>query len=278
MTENPLDYSQLNHTNTDALYFESIVCRDKVPPVLLFHGRGSLHKCLVAAKLCALLICKTKKACGECHNCLALKQDRHPSVLFIDNKERIISVEETLSIKRHLLSASGSPSDPRIVFIRDVERLSEQSTNKLLKIFEELAPFSFVFMTTERRHALLETLLSRSVPYLLKNKEEKEPLFTEKVQKLAITFMEKAFNSQYTEVFELCDELKKDSQLTLEEIIEAQELALNQSYKALLNGAVLKTAENLARKKKHIVLLRKTILDQKIKLNKALVLESLFIN
>jgi hypothetical protein len=90
--------------------------------------------------------------------------------------------------------------------------------------------------------------------------------------------MEKAFNSQYTEVFELCDELKKDSQLTLEEIIEAQELALNQSYKALLNGAVLKTAENLARKKKHIVLLRKTILDQKIKLNKALVLESLFIN
>ena len=159
-----------------------------------------------------------------------------------------------------------------------MERLSEQSTNKLLKIFEELTPFSFVFMTTERRYALLETLLSRSVPYFLKNTEEKEPLFTEKVQKLAITFREKAFNSDYTEVFELCDELKKDSQLTLEEIIEAQELALNQTYKALLHKKAPKAIEKLARKRKHIVLLRKTILDQKIKLNKALVLESLFIN
>ena len=82
----------------------------------------------------------------------------------------------------------------------------------------------------------------------------------------------------YTEVFELCDELKKDSQLTLEEIIEAQELALNQTNKALLHEKATKAIAKLARKRKHIVLLRKTILDQKIKLNKALVLESLFIN
>lgn len=277
MTDNPLDYSQLGQTNPDAFYLESLVSQERLPPTLLFHGRGSLYKSLVVAKLCAFLVCKIKKACGECHNCLALKQDRHPSVLFIDNKERLISVEDTLSIKRHLASSSGSPSDPRIVFIRDVERLSEQSTNKLLKIFEELIPFSFVFMTTERRNALLETLLSRSVAYFLKNTQEKEHHFTEKVQKLALIFREKA-HRHYTEVFELCDELKKDSQLSLEEIIEAQELALNQNYRALLQGETLQAADNLLRKRKHIVLLRKTILDQKIKLNKALVLESLFIN
>lgn len=278
MANSPLDYLELKSPGEEIEQLRILSQEDRLPPVLLFHGRGSLHKSLLVARLCAFLICEAREACGHCSQCLAFKQNKHPSVLFLDNKERLISVEETQAIKKHLASASGRASDPRIVFIRDVERLSEQSTNKLLKTFEDMTPFSFVFMTTERRHALLETLLSRSVSYLLKNKT-KEPLFSEKVEELSRSFEENLFASHYAEVYGLCEDLKKDQKLSLEEILEAQELALNKVYRKL-SCEKKNTVKNkqLEKKKKHIALLRKTVLDKKIKLNKGLLLESLFLH
>lgn len=322
MSKLPLEYSHLVGFNEDLERLKTLFLKGKLPPVLLFHGRDSIGKSLFVSKLCAYLVCEEKKACGKCGNCLSLKQNKNPSVLFLNNEDKLISVEEALQVKSHLLTASGARDTPRIIFIRDVERLSEQSTNKLLTSFEDLPPFSYVFLTTGSRYSLMQTLLSRCVPYFLKppsldesfscakkyllsegKKSELSSPEEEKIKALikltrgAIgqvlsllsedsgsrrdltkIFYDQIHERNYNVLYELIETLKKDKTLSLEEILTAKEVAINQAYKSRLsendNSLNLK---HLEEKRALLKMFRSCVLDKKIKLNKGLILESLLV-
>ena len=321
MSRLPLEFSDLVGFQSEEESFKALLSQKKLPPVLLFYGRESIGKSLFVAKLCALLLCEKNEACGLCESCLSLKQNKHRSVLFLNNEAPLISVEEALQVKRHLTTTPGSQKHPRLVFIRDVDRLSEQSTNKLLTVFEDLPPHTYVFLTTGKRYCLLKTLLSRSVAFLLKPPSNSDSLallknyfqflkpqesfsnaichgledqlletrgavgnvykslskgidIKETLPELFFTIMQ---SSNYGDIYEFVEKVKKDQSYSLEDILLAGHIALNRSYRKLIldNEPSSEALALLKAKKVSLKALQKNIIDRKIKLNKGLVLESL---
>lgn len=176
MTRLPLEFSDMVGFSKEEEQIVQLLREEKLPPVILFYGRDGIGKSLFVAKICAYLLCEKKEACGLCESCLSLKLNKNRDLFFLDQDDPLISVEKAFLIKEHLSTTPASKNFPRLVFIRDADRLTEQSTNKLLTVFEDLPPHTYVFMTTGRRYALLKTLLSRSVAFLLKPPGEEESL------------------------------------------------------------------------------------------------------
>lgn len=322
MTRSSLDFSSLVGFEKDFLHLTHLIGKKKLPPIILFHGREAIGKNLFVAKLCSYLVCESKTSCGHCEMCLSFIQNKNPSVLFLDNDNDLIQVSSVSLIKEHLLTCAGGFNSSRIVYIRDAERLSQQSTNKLLTIFEELPSSTYVFLTTGRRYTLLATLRSRCVQYSLnppslkesfehiRNKylldhsqessnkltsqealdllkqmrgslgyvihflNEKKSLYLDLIK----VFFDKTFIDNYENVYELIELLKKDKNYSTEDFIVSKEIALNKAYKevAFKNNDSFDLSV-LAKKRQALQILRKSIMDKKIKLNKAFVLENLLI-
>ena len=76
------------------------------------------------------------------------------------NKQARIGVEEVASMHHKIfLKAHGGGNKVMIIF--GLEKLSEDASNKLLKLFEEPPENSFFLAVCEQTHGLLPTLLSR---------------------------------------------------------------------------------------------------------------------
>ena len=323
MSQQSLDTSSLVGYESELEHFKTLYQERKLPSFLLFYGKEGIGKNLFALRLCAYLVCETKRACGQCASCVAFLQNRHPSVYFVDNKESLISVEETSRIKAHLFTSSVKEGVPRVVCIRDAERLSERSTNKLLTSLEDLPSNSYIFLTTGRRSSLLPTLLSRAVSFLLKplSYERAFKIVREKLSEenfvvtkdledrvslllmemkgsiggvlsvlkggessfweLSDIFYEHILKSDYLLLYELVEKIKKDKSIPLEDCLIAIEIAINKAYKNLLlktSSFSQKKVSLLDKKRKTLVLLKKHVIDKKIKLNKGLALEGLLLS
>ncbi|MEZ4742662.1 MAG: AAA family ATPase [Bdellovibrionota bacterium] len=158
----------------------SLLNYDKLPPVLLLHGRTGIGKSLFAAKLVARHFCLKGTACGKCANCQLVRKNCHPDVLWIDSKGDGLKVADAARIQSHLQVApqlfdDGFDTDAeekakpaRIVVVVDIDLMNTSAINKLLKLFEEPPEFSRVILTSSRMQALLPTLLSRCSKWMVK--------------------------------------------------------------------------------------------------------------
>ena len=326
MKSSSLNWTSLIGYEIESHAIEKLIEEESLPPILLFHGREGIAKSLFVAKVCSYLVCEQGKACGLCSSCVQLKNDCYPNLLFFDASTKQISGQEIKSIKDHLLTLGGQKSSThkykssRLLFIKDVENLSTQSINKLLKIFEELPSHSYIFLSTSCRFSLLPTLRSRCVERLLMppsreqsldflnsnhsgatedilNKADKEKAkellelsrgsiglalkwLKDKSSsyKLIEIFTKQAFVDSYKKNHDLVDQIKKDKSYSLEDILLAKEIALNKVLKdSVLNEENSNQQKILSKKRRELKKIKDIVINKKIKLNKAFVLESLLL-
>lgn len=77
---------------------------------------------------------------------------------FKDSKERI----KVKDIKEFLEKVFITPSfKAQIFIIENISRMTEESANSCLKIFEEPSVWNIIFLTSESESSILETILSR---------------------------------------------------------------------------------------------------------------------
>ena len=172
----PLDWLSLIGYEKFILQVDRLWAERRVPPVVLLSGREGVGKRSVAGRILAGSYCE-KGACGHCLDCLDLMHFRHPEVLWVETDESQLKLADIDNISDHLaIKASGGRSI-RSVVIADVEKLTEQAVNRLLKTLEEPASGSQIIMTTGASGGLLDTLLSRAVQFRLAPPAHKEALF-----------------------------------------------------------------------------------------------------
>lgn len=95
-------------------------------------GRTTAARAFAAALQCT----NTPAGCGECENCKLVLASGHPDVSFISTDK----FEYQIADVRHLITRaqeSSSTGHWRIIIIEDADRMSERSTNVLLKAIEE---------------------------------------------------------------------------------------------------------------------------------------------
>ena len=117
-------------------------------------GRSQLALAFAAALLCA------DGGCGDCNSCQMIQSRSHPDVQVLNTERVLISIDEVAEFieKSIQMPAIGKF---RIMVIEDADRMSERTSNLLLKSLEE-PPKGTIWMICAPSEAdLLPTIRSR---------------------------------------------------------------------------------------------------------------------
>lgn len=161
-----LEYQLYGHDQLLEQAF-SLVQNSRFPPVVLFHGRPGIGKKVILKKIAKIALCETKSGCGECSSCRRVGAESHPNLFVLDSEAKQLKLDDAKEIQEHLSIAAGE-GNSRVVIISDAERLNVQAVNRLLKTFEEPPEGAVILMSTSSLKAILDTLLSRSIKWLVR--------------------------------------------------------------------------------------------------------------
>lgn len=117
-------------------------------------GRSNLAKAFAAAIECE------SNGCGNCSQCKLVVANSHPDVLTLATEKVIIGIDEV----RELVTASQLGSTVgkyRILIIEDADRMTERTSNVLLKALEEPPAETIWMLCAPSSAGLLPTIRSR---------------------------------------------------------------------------------------------------------------------
>ena len=117
-------------------------------------GRSNAATAFAAALLCE------KAGCSQCKSCRMVSSGSHPDVSVLSTEKVIISIEEI----RQLVSLShfgGSVGKYQIMIIEDADRMTERSSNVLLKALEEPPAGTIWLLCAPSEADMLPTIRSR---------------------------------------------------------------------------------------------------------------------
>lgn len=140
--------------------------RDQLHHALLISGpagvgKKSLVRALAAARLCEV---KPLKGCAECPSCLRVLQGNHSDFVLLGPSGASQGISRA-SMQETLLSLARAPHEGRahLCCIAPADRMSPEAANALLKTLEEPRPGVMIALVSQRPHAVLSTLRSRSL-------------------------------------------------------------------------------------------------------------------
>lgn len=118
-------------------------------------GRSTLARAFAAALQCG------ENGCGVCTSCKLIAADAHPDVRMLVTDKVIISIEEVRQLVQ--FAALGSTlGEYRIVIIEDADRMTERTSNVLLKALEEPQPKTVWILCAPSAADMLPTIRSRT--------------------------------------------------------------------------------------------------------------------
>lgn len=136
--------------------------RGALSHALLFTGPGDR---LGAARFAAAAYQCTgsNRPCGACPACRKVRQDIHPDVITVrDREHKSVAVEVIRDVRK---DACVRPNEGarKVYLFPDCALLTEQDQNVLLKLVEEGPPYAAFLFCAENPAAVLQTLRSRCV-------------------------------------------------------------------------------------------------------------------
>ncbi|PIS32347.1 hypothetical protein COT40_00515, partial [Candidatus Peregrinibacteria bacterium CG08_land_8_20_14_0_20_41_10] len=139
-------------------YLEQVIQNNQVKHAYLFTGPESIGKFALAKKFAGALQCPSGY-CKTCLICQQVEKEIHPDTVFLRNSGESLKIEEIrVLIQKTSLTFQGRFY---LVVIEDIERITEEATNALLKTLEEPATRVVFIFTTASANLILPTLLSR---------------------------------------------------------------------------------------------------------------------
>lgn len=138
----------------------------------LFTGPAGSGRSLMARAFAAALQCESG-GCGKCQQCTLTFADAHPDVNLLATERVQISIDEV----RQLVSrstTSSSTGEYRIAIIEDADRMTERTSNVLLKALEEPEEKTIWMLCAPSVADLLPTIRSRTRNVVLRLPSEEE--------------------------------------------------------------------------------------------------------
>ncbi|WP_193014371.1 MULTISPECIES: DNA polymerase III subunit delta' [Gammaproteobacteria] len=138
---------------------------------LLLHATEGMGAEALSYGLSRWLMCQNKqglKSCNECHSCRLMLAETHPDwhILQSEKGKSSVGIEAVRKITEKL-EHHAQQSGARVVWIKNVEALTEAAANALLKTLEEPPKNTYFLMNCQQPEVLLATLRSRCFCYHL---------------------------------------------------------------------------------------------------------------
>lgn len=130
-------------------------------------------------QLAQILLCQNtndevQEPCQTCHSCALFKANNHPDFFSNDKEQNSIGVDEVRQASE-FLTKTAQLSGNQVVLLHQVEKMTENASNALLKTLEEPTAKSYLLLSCENKAQLLPTILSRC-QFLTLPKQSKEDL------------------------------------------------------------------------------------------------------
>lgn len=155
--------------------FLKLIEKNNLQHAYLFDGKKGTGKKETALWIAQSLFCLNYSdgPCGECHTCQRIASHQHPDVIELKPEGLSIKIGQVRELKQEF-TKSGVEGRRKLVMIEDIEKMTTQAANSLLKFLEEPDGDIVVILMTTAKHRLLPTILSRvqliQFPQLSKNK------------------------------------------------------------------------------------------------------------
>ncbi|MCW1250618.1 DNA polymerase III subunit delta' [Acaricomes phytoseiuli] len=100
------------------------------------------------------------RGCGRCRSCLTILAGNHPDVTFVETDKTTISIDEAREL---VTKAQDRPVSARwrVIIVGDADRMTERTTNVLLKAIEEPPPRTLWILCAPSPADVLVTIRSR---------------------------------------------------------------------------------------------------------------------
>ena len=133
----------------------------------LFTGPPGSGRSTAARALAAALLCEHGTGCGACHACRTAFAGTHADVTHFVTENPQISIEEAREL---VVKAQDRPSvgSWRIMIVEDADRMTERTSNVMLKSIEEPPPHTIWLLCAPSPMDVLVTIRSRCRPVTLK--------------------------------------------------------------------------------------------------------------
>lgn len=205
---------------------------------------------------------KDFKNCGECKNCISIEHNNYVDFYKVDaeisiKKEEIQSLKKEFSIKSYY--------GKKIYWIKDVEKMTDQAANSLLKFLEEPEDDIIAILSCKNINAVLPTIISRCQQIKLIGKKEEKLEEKENIAEIILEFRNKFGHKKHLANIYLLNELKNK-----EEILDFFETVNKKIEISYTMSSSLENIKNISRVHKKVL---QAIYDIKANVNSVLVLE-----
>lgn len=136
---------------------------------LLFKGDAGLGIEELILHIAAFLLCQShgERPCGKCHQCRLYQANNHPDFYRLASIEgKDIGVDQVREVLDKL-TQSAQQGGNKVIFIDNVNRLTDAASNAILKNLEEPRPNTYFLIKNEQGLPLLPTIYSRCQPWLI---------------------------------------------------------------------------------------------------------------
>lgn len=144
--------------------FSKLIQNQTMQHAYLFEGVAGAGKNEMALWVAKALFCpnyfEQNRPCESCHQCQRIDTHQHPDVIEIKPDGLSIKVAQVRELKEEF-SKSGVESKRKLFIIEDVEKMTQNAANSLLKFLEEPDGETTALLLTTAKQRLLPTILSR---------------------------------------------------------------------------------------------------------------------
>lgn len=144
--------------------FSKLIQNQTLQHAYLFEGVAGTGKKEMALWIAKARFCphyfEQNRPCGNCHQCQRIDTHQHPDIIEIKPDGLSIKVAQVRELKEEF-SKSGVESKRKLFIIEDIEKMTQNAANSLLKFLEEPEGDTTALLITTAKQRLLPTILSR---------------------------------------------------------------------------------------------------------------------